>query len=107
MGDIACVGEHLGEVDENVLRQYFGAAAECDGHVGDRGRHGVSSVSPFEDGLGAYDIGMSGCEDMDDLGAQALVSADPAVIANPELLPVAVANEVQEIWIVPPGQMRS
>jgi hypothetical protein len=40
---------------------------------------------------------------MDDFGAPALVSTDPAVIANPELLPVAVAHEVQKIWIVPPG----
>jgi len=65
------------------------------------------AMSAFQRCLGKDDVREGCLQDLDDLGSAALMSPDPAVVTDPELLPAAVRYQIQQIRVVAAGQVSS
>lgn len=106
VSDVLTIRQDVGEADEGFASGYFSAVAEGANHPGPGPPGDLVEMQAFESCFGGDDVREWRTEDLDDLGSAALMSPDPAVVADTELLPAAAGYQVQQIWVVAAGQVR-
>ncbi len=107
VGDVLAVWQDVGQADQGFASGYFRAVAKGANHPAPGPPGDLVVMEALEGCLGNDDVREWRPEDLDDLGSAALMSPDPAVVADAELLPAPVRYEVEQIRVVTAGQVRT
>ena len=106
-GDVLAIRQDFGEADESPAPGYFGALAEGLELAASAASDDLVAVQTLKGRLGHDNMREWSAEDLDDLGTATLVTADPAVVTDSELLPAPMRDEVEQIGVVASGQVSS